>query len=161
MNAKMPELKKCFEQEGFTQVVTVLSSGNVVFDARGGSHEALERRIEKAMEKQLGRSFPTIVRSVAELQELLESDPFKPFMLGPKAKRVVTFFKKSAPRGVRLPVESAKKNEASILALKGREAFTAYEPSPGNPVFMVLIEKTFGKEITTRTWDTIRKCVAK
>jgi hypothetical protein len=27
-------------------------------------------------------------------------------------------------------------------------------------VFMSLIEKAFGTEITTRTWDTVRKCAA-
>ncbi len=35
--------------------------------------------------------------------------------------------------------------------------FSAYLPSPKGPVFMTLIEKTFGKEVTTRTWDTVRK----
>jgi len=30
MNAKMPQLKSCFEAAGFTEVKTVLSSGNVV-----------------------------------------------------------------------------------------------------------------------------------
>ncbi|MFL5813726.1 MAG: DUF1697 domain-containing protein [Bdellovibrionia bacterium] len=158
MNLKMPELKKCLEQEGFTDVVTVLSSGNAVFDSRGADNEALERRIEKATEQRLGRGFSTIVRSVSELQKMLDSDPFSEFKLGPKDKRVVTFFKKTAPRGIKLPVQ---KDEASILKIQGREAFSAYQPSPGNPVFMVLIEKTFGNEITTRTWDTVRKCVSK
>jgi hypothetical protein len=35
--------------------------------------------------------------------------------------------------------------------------FTDYVRSPKGPVFMTLIEKTFGKEATTRTWDTISK----
>lgn len=26
------------------------------------------------------------------------------------------------------------------------------------PVFMTLIEKTFGTAATTRTWDTVKKC---
>jgi len=30
-NRKMPELKRCFEVAGFTEVKTVLASGNVVF----------------------------------------------------------------------------------------------------------------------------------
>jgi hypothetical protein len=30
-------------------------------------------------------------------------------------------------------------------------------PSPRGPVFMGLIERTFGKNITTRAWDTIKK----
>ena len=33
MNAKMPELKRCFEDAGFGNVKTLLSSGNVVFDS--------------------------------------------------------------------------------------------------------------------------------
>ena len=47
---------------------------------------------------------------------------------------------------------------ARILALHGSEAYTTYVPKPGDPVFMKLIEKTFGKDITTRTWETVRKC---
>ena len=41
MNAKMPELKRAFENAGFTNVKTVLASGNVVFDARAASDLAL------------------------------------------------------------------------------------------------------------------------
>jgi uncharacterized protein (DUF1697 family) len=37
MNAKMPELKRCFEAAGFTDVKTVLANGNVAFDARAVS----------------------------------------------------------------------------------------------------------------------------
>jgi len=33
----------------------------------------------------------------------------------------------------------------------------AYLPTPKGPVFMTLIEKTFGKDVTTRTWDTVAK----
>ncbi len=55
-NAKMPELKKCFEEAGFSEVRTLLSSGNVVFDAKKASEAALERRAEAAMEKRLGRT---------------------------------------------------------------------------------------------------------
>lgn len=44
MNAKMPALKRAFEAAGFTEVKTVLSSGNVVFDGRRASDSALQRR---------------------------------------------------------------------------------------------------------------------
>jgi len=46
MNAKMPQLKRCFEGAGFTNVKTVLASGNVVFDARTATDAALQRRAE-------------------------------------------------------------------------------------------------------------------
>ena len=61
-NLRMPDLKRCLELAGYTQVKTVLSSGNVVFESASGSVTAIERRIEAALTKQLGRSFYTIVR---------------------------------------------------------------------------------------------------
>ena len=157
MNAKMPELRRCFEDAGFGNVRTVLSSGNVVFDAGGRSETALARKAEAAMQASLGRSFRTLVRPVAHLQALLDADPFAALPVPANAKRVVTFLPELPPQALRLPVEQ---EGAVILAVQGREALTAYVPVPGKPVFMALIEKTFGKDVTTRTWDTLRKCAA-
>src|SRR5712672_3596251 len=97
MNAKMPELKRCFEAAGFADVKTVLSSGNVVFSARAGKETALERKAEAAMAKRLGKAFYTIVRSTDALQEMLDADPFSRFRLPKNAKRVVTFVRKPHP----------------------------------------------------------------
>jgi uncharacterized protein (DUF1697 family) len=155
MNAKMPELKRCFESAGFTNVKTVLSSGNVVFDAPARSDAALARQAEAAMAKRLGRSFLTIARRASELRELIEADPYAAFRLPPDAKRVVTFLRKPHDAAISLPLET---DGARILAVHGREVFTAYVPNPRGAVFMTLIEKTFGANVTTRTWDTVRKC---
>src|SRR5258706_10083266 len=157
MNAKMPQLKACFEAAGFTNVKTLLSSGNVVFDSRSTSESAVERKAEAAMQEHLGRTFYTIVRRVDTLQKLLDADPFAKFDLPAKAKRIVTFMREPSAARLKFPVEF---EEARILAMKDGEIFTAYVPHAGNPAFMVLIEKTFGKDITTRTWDTVRKCAA-
>lgn len=154
-NAKMPELKKCFEEAGFSEVRTLLSSGNVVFDAKKASEAALERRAEAAMEKRLGRAFYTIVRPVSRLGEIIEADPFARFELGANAKRVVTFLREPHDLELPLPIEV---DGARILSVDGREVFTAYLPSPRGPVFMTLIQKTFGENVTTRTWDTVRRC---
>ncbi len=154
MNAKMPDLKQAFEAAGFSDVRTILSSGNVVFSARAASEVALQRKAETAMERRLGRSFLTIVRSIDALQELLASDPYQQFRLGPKAKRIVTFLRQVPTRKIDLPVEQ---DGARILAVRGSEIFSAYLPTPKGPVFMTLIEKTFGKDQTTRTWDTVAK----
>ncbi len=155
MNAKMPELKRAFESAGFTNVKTVLASGNVVFDARKAAEAVIARKCEKAMDAQLERGFSTIVRSVEHLQALLEVDPFAKFKLPPGAKRIVTFLAEVPDAPPKLPIEF---EEARILALRGSDLLTAYVPQPGNPAFMRLIEKTFGKNVTTRTWDTVRKC---
>jgi uncharacterized protein (DUF1697 family) len=155
MNAKMPELKRCFEGAGFTNVKTVISSGNVVFDARKAAEASLERRAEAAMQAELGRSFRTIVRSVEFLQGLLAKDPYKPFGVPSQAKRVVTFLREVPANKLALPIES---DGARILSMTEREVFTAYVTGDKGPVFMALIERAFGTDITTRTWDTVRKC---
>lgn len=49
---------------------------------------------------------------------------------------------------------------ASVFLVRGREAYTAYLPGDKGPVFMNLIERAFGKEVTTRTLDTVAKCAA-
>ncbi len=154
MNAKMPELKRAFQAAGFTQVKTVISSGNVVFDARRSSDLTLQRRSEAAMQETLGRTFLTIVRPVEMLQEMLASDPYRAFRLPSSAKRIVTFLRDEPEAGLALPIEM---EGARLLALRGRELFSAYVPSPKGAVFMTLIERTLGKEVTTRTWDTVRK----
>ncbi len=154
MNAKMPELKTAFASAGFTDVTTVLSSGNVVFSSRGAPVSALQRRAEAAMQARLGRTFLTIVRPLDMLGEMLASDPYRAFQLDAAAKRIVTFLRDDPPARVALPVEH---DGARLLSLTGRELLGAYLPSPKGAVFMALIEKTFGKELTTRTWATVAR----
>lgn len=155
MNARMPDLKRAFEAAGFTEVKTLLSSGNVAFSARTTAPATLERKAEKAMQAALGRSFSTIVRSSAFLQGLIESDPFAGLKLAPTAKRVVTFLRRPAAARPALPIE---RDGACILAMTDSEVFAAYVASDKGPVFMTLLERTFGTDITTRTWDTVKKC---
>lgn len=155
MNARMSDLKSAFEAAGFGNVKTVLSSGNVVFDTATASQNSIQRRAEAAMTKHLKKSFLTIVRSVDALQELIDSDPYEDFRLAPGTKRVVTFLREKPATQLTLPV---KMGSARILAMTATEVFSAYVPgSDEAPVFMSLIEKTLGKELTTRTWETIGK----
>jgi uncharacterized protein (DUF1697 family) len=154
-NASMPALKRCFEQSGFTDVRTLLASGNVVFEARKASAAALAKRAEAAMLAGLGKSFDTIVRSQQQLQDLLAADAFARHALPPEAKRVVSFLREPGQATPVLPVE---RDGARILERIGGEVYTFYTPTPKGPVFMQLLEQHFGKAITTRTWDTVRKC---
>lgn len=153
MNCKMAELQKAFAAAGFTDVTTRLSSGNVIFSAGAAAESALVRKAEAAMMKQLGRSFLTILRPIDELREMLASDPYKRFKLAPAEKRIVTFLLEK-PAKVQLPIES---NGTRILFTNGRAVFSTYVPTASGPDFMTLIEKSFGKDVTTRTWDTVAK----
>jgi len=151
MNAKMPELVRAYAKAGFEDVATVASSGNVVFRAKGAL-SAIEKRANAATK------FLAFVRPIAQLEELLEADPFARFEVPAAAKRVVTFFRDRPTQIPKLPITL---EAATIYAALDHAILTAYVPKPGNPVFMTLIEKTFGKDITTRTWDSVARIVAK
>ncbi len=157
MNASMAQLKACLESLGFRQVKTVLASGNAVFDAPATPLPVLEQRIEAATAQHLGRGFRTLVRPQAELQALLRADPFAAFALPPDAKRVVTFLRQPWAEPIALPHEE---QGVRVLRLHGAQVLTAYVRHPRGPVFMRVIEQLFGDDVTTRTWDTVRRCAA-
>ena len=72
---KMPELKACFEADGFEDVRTYIQSGNVLFRATG-STSALADRIEKMLGKTFGhyRAW-VLVRSHAQMRTTVEKAP--------------------------------------------------------------------------------------
>ena len=155
MNLKMADLKRVCEGAGMTDVRTVLSSGNVVFSTVPKSEAALARQLEAAMSTQLGRAFFTIIRPANTLAGLIQADPYAAFRLPANAKRVVTFLREPPDAKPALPLP---RDGVRVLTINDREIFTVYVPNPRGPVFMTLIEKTFGTNVTTRTWDTVRKC---
>ena len=76
-------------------------------------------------------------------------------LAGEYARRVERKVREPFTRELALPIE---RDNARILKTTASEAFTCYVPGDNAPVFMTLIERTFGSDITTRTLDTVRKC---
>src|SRR5712671_2791834 len=124
-----------------------MSSSMLARAPRSGCSKRPRRRCRSTWEGRFSRS-------IDQLRELLSHDPYKPFKVSPKAKRIVTFLRGRPTAKIKLPVEM---DNARILTMKDGEIFSAYLRTPKGPVFMGLIEKTFGKEQTTRTWDTVAK----
>lgn len=156
MNCKMPDLKRALEKAGFDDVTTVIASGNAVFTARKATVASLEKKCEAAFGKYLNKPFLTIVRPIEDLEKILATDPYHGHGLPAGAKRDVTFLRAVPSPKPRLPVEL---RGAAICALHGDVAFSYHVSNNMDPAFMVLIEKTFGKEVTTRTWETVGRIV--
>ena len=156
MNCRMPELKAALEKAGFADVRTVISSGNAVFSSRAASEMSLEKKCEDTFERHLNQPFLTIVRPIDYLQALIDRDPYAAFTLPGGAKRNVTFLRRAPAVPPTLPL---RLRGAELLALEGREALTYSIPNHADPAFMVLIDKVFGKEVTTRTWETVQRIV--
>ncbi len=89
------------------------------------------------------------------VKTLLATDPFAPFAFPPQAKRVVSFLRDARPPRLPLPLTEGF---ATVACQHGLHVFTAYIPGDEGPVFMKLIERAFGTDVTTRTWDTVSKC---
>jgi uncharacterized protein (DUF1697 family) len=156
-SAKGADLKRSFELAGFTNVKTILSSGNVAFDAPSRSEASLERKAEAALQDSLGRGFYTIICPSVYLHDLLARDPYLNFSFPAHAKRVVSFLRVCCEPKLALPLAA---DDACVLGMVGREVFTTYTPNAKGPVFMQLIERAFGTNVTTRTWETVRKCAS-
>jgi uncharacterized protein (DUF1697 family) len=140
-NMKSEKLKAVFESLGFKNVVTVIASGNVVFDSPSADTVILEAKIEKALPAQLGFNSTTIIRSQEELQHLVKKNPFKGVKDEKPNYLVVTFFK------------DRSKELCTVLNLDNGPGATAQ--------FMSTVEKKHGKAITTRTWKTIARIIKK
>ena len=71
---KSAELKAAFEALGFTDVKTLLASGNVLFDAKAG--KGLKQKIEAGLKAAFGFDVPIVLRTLDELKALVAADPF-------------------------------------------------------------------------------------
>ncbi len=156
-NLKMEALKKAFEDMGFKNVKTIIASGNVVFEGPANNTSKLEEKIEKNFLKTFGYPSSTIVRTKEEIEEILKLADFDNAKLPPKSRPFVTFFKTN-------PVDKNFESGQGykILLLNERAICYAIEmDGPRTPDLMAVLDKKFGKNITTRSLKTVEKILSK
>lgn len=72
---KMAELKSMFQAIGLERVQTYIQSGNVLFDSVLDA-KTLRERIEQEIEKVFGLTLTVILRTAAELEQIIANAPF-------------------------------------------------------------------------------------
>ena len=160
-NMRNDKLRGVFEELGFENVRTVISSGNVLFESKSTDPAKLEKQVETALPAKLGFNSTTIIRSRDDLQTIISSDPFKGVTHGPKTNINVTFLKTKAEDKFKLP-HTPDGRSYTILAMTDREIYSVIDlTSSKTPDMMTWLEKQFGKEITTRTYKTINRILDK
>jgi uncharacterized protein (DUF1697 family) len=154
----MNELRRAFESVGFADVKTVLASGNVLFQISQTDSNALTRQIEEKLERIFGYEIGVFLRTREEIQALVKADPFEKITVTPAIRFHVTFLADGAASGLHIPYESPQK-DFRVLSIVGRDLCSIVELSStrGTPDLMKLIEKEFGKKVTTRAWNTVTK----
>ena len=71
----MSSLKQSFESLGFTHVSTYINSGNIIFKAKETDARKLEQKIERMLVKDYELGSKVVVRSISEMEQLVQSLP--------------------------------------------------------------------------------------
>lgn len=153
----MIELRKELEKMNFQNVVTLLNSGNIIFDASEGDLAKLELSISKHLEKVFGFPIPTILRTADMIYKLFSHNPFKDVILTKDIRRYVSFLWKDIETDIQLPWRSDD-TSYTIVNKNGTTIVSILDLSVSKtPKAMEAMEKYFGKDITTRNWNTIER----
>src|SRR5580700_6967714 len=94
---KMERLRASFEALGFSDVKTYVQSGNVIFKTAKISETGLTGKIARKILDDLGHSVSVLVRSPAELGEVLKC-PFAKKAGMDGGRLYVTFLSQPAPK---------------------------------------------------------------
>ncbi|MFF3225326.1 DUF1697 domain-containing protein [Nocardia suismassiliense] len=162
-NMSNEKVRGVFERLGFEKVASVLASGNIMFHSADTDVSELETRIQQALNAELGIAGGTIIRSYEELRALLDTDPFPGLTHGRGTYLVATFLKKRKKAPGKLPEQPDPLTRVAGYD-KACDTFLAVvdNSEPGKtPDFMTWLDKTYGKDITTRTWLTVQRVVKK
>ncbi len=153
----MAELKAMIEALGFTEVKTLLQSGNVVFRAGGEAEAVLEAHLEAETEKRLGLKTSYLVRDVAQWRAIIDACPFPKEAQAEPSRTLVTIGRNAMPaealdavRAVLLPYEKLKAVERQVYAYFGE--------GMGQSKAAELLNRKAVKAVATgRNWNTVLK----
>ena len=73
---RMVDLKAMFEMMKFSNVRTYINSGNVLFETSDIDSEKLTKNIEEAITKTFGFEVKVMIRTIDELQDILDHNPY-------------------------------------------------------------------------------------
>jgi uncharacterized protein (DUF1697 family) len=140
----------------------LLASGNVLFDAPKKSLVELARKIGEGLEKTFGFEIGVLVRTIDEIQKLIDSAPFKNIRVTPQTRLYVTFISDKPKGALKIPFKSPGK-EIKILHVSTSAVLSmvTLSSSTGTIDLMGMLEREFGKNITTRNLNTIVRMVGK
>lgn len=153
----MATLREVLTQAGFSDVKTLLASGNVVLESPKKSISDLENRISALLEAAFGFTIPVLVRTGEDILNIIREDPFQDIEVHKDIRFYVTFLKKDPENPIEAPWASAE-GSYRILAVKDRMLLSVLDVSQKKTVDAMQEQgNALGKEITTRNWNTVMK----
>jgi uncharacterized protein (DUF1697 family) len=153
---KMDALQRAYESMGFTDVRTLLASGNVVFRSRLKNRAELVKRIMQEIERRFGLNVEVIVRTLPELASVVERGP----VLSPRAdmSRLLVMFLADVPAA---PAQAALlkwHKGPEMIELRGPEIYLYYPNGVGrSKLSNAVLENKLDTAGTSRNWNTLTK----
>ncbi len=157
---RMADLKACFERLGFTEVVTYIQSGNVLFDSTEKDSVRLEEKIEKALFQSFKFKPRVVLVTSRQLQEIVEQAPAG-FGQKPEEYRYDVLFLKSPLTAAEAMKEISVK-EGVDEAWAGRHAlyFSRLISKASQSHLARIIALPIYPSITIRNWNSTSKLLS-
>jgi uncharacterized protein (DUF1697 family) len=157
--APMADLKAMFSKMGFENVKTLLNSGNVVFETDKIEEGDLIKKIDENFQKSFGFESKIMVRTMEQIQKLVDLKPFEEIDVDKDTRLYVSFLPEETDSSLKLPYTSPN-GDFKILQKTNREVFSVLNLKNTRSVdAMAFLEKEYGKDITTRNWNTVMKII--
>ncbi|HRZ96121.1 MAG TPA: DUF1697 domain-containing protein [Paludibacter sp.] len=154
---KMAELKTCFEEMGFANVVTYIQSGNVLFDSNETDQLKLTQEIEKALSERFNYNSKAFLLSQQALIQIIKTAP-DGFGIYPDEYRYdVIFLKPPLTAEEALSKIKTKEGVDFVTAGNGVLYFSRLSAMSGQSQMTKMIGTAIYKEMTIRNWNTTTK----
>src|SRR5690606_22653908 len=154
---EMADLRAVATGLGLGGVQSLLQTGNLVFDGGRASPAALERRLERALDAELGLSTEVFVRTEGEWKAMIAGNPFSREAADDPSHMVVLRLK-AAPGSAPLAALRESIDGRERVDTVGRHAYLVYPDGIGTSrLTLGRIERKLGTHGTGRNWNTIVK----
>ena len=154
----MAKLKATFEGLGFTEVKTLLNSGNVIFNTTADPKFLCER-IEKAIEHDFEFEVPTLLRSLPEMDKMMRTLP-KEWANDEKTKCDVLFLWPAVDSRDALNQVSIKPDIEELIYAPGALIWRVGRENINRGSILKIVGTDFYKQVTIRSPNTIHKIYA-
>jgi uncharacterized protein (DUF1697 family) len=152
---KMDALRALYESLGLRDACTYVQSGNVIFSTEERNLARLTRRIENGIEQAFGFRCEVIIRSSAELRDVIRRNPFAT-RRGMEPNKLLIIFLGGDPVPEAREEIRTFKADPEELRIDGRELYIYFPIGIGKsklPVPSLL--KTLGTSGTGRNWTSV------
>jgi uncharacterized protein (DUF1697 family) len=153
---KMDALRALCESLKLCNVQTYIQSGNVVFQSREINPAKVAAKIEDALEKQHGFRPDVVLRTAAEMRDVISRSPFSK-RKGIEPNKLAVMFLDHEPEKVIQDAVRKINPEVEELHLLGRELYIYFPNGMGRSKLVPLLARALKNAGTARNWNTVVK----